>query len=118
MKEIQQNKKLKTAAIVLLAIAIGIFSAGSAFSTTWNDNDAKLMEPREHCSEEFCLDEDLCENELEYDYQILVANKNPLVKWVCKNCGLKQQRAKSAGRPLPGKCPRKKDGGGHSWVKD
>ena len=118
MKEIQKNKKSKTAVIVLFTIMFSVFSAVSAFSTTWNDNDAEMIELREHCSEEFYLDKDLCENELYCDCQILVANKNPLVKWVCTACGQRQQRAKSAGRPAPGKCPRKKNGGGHSWVKD
>ena len=39
------------------------------------------------------------------------------IEWMCRNCGKKELRGKTAGRPQPGKCPRK-NGGPHSWVKN
>ncbi len=116
MKKIQSNNKSKkTAAVILAAIALGVFATDNSVAGTGDNNSEHVYDL---CSEEFCCDEDLCENELDADCQILVANKNPLVKWVCSACGQRQQRAKSAGRPAPGKCPRKKNGAGHSWVRD
>lgn len=116
MKKIQSNNKSKkTAAVILAAIALGVFATDNSVAGTGDNNNEHVYDL---CSEEFCCDEDLCENELDADCQILVANKNPLVKWVCTACGQRQQRAKSQGRPAPGKCPRKKNGAGHSWVRD
>ena len=53
-----------------------------------------------------------CEMSVEYQ------NPNPQVRWICTSCGLRVNRLKSQGRPSPGKCPRKKNGAPHSWVKD
>lgn len=116
MKKIQSdNKSKKTAAVILAAIALGVFATDNSVAGTEGNMNGHVFDI---CSEEFCCDDDLCEHEFDADYQILVANKNPLVKWVCSACGQRQQRAKSAGRPAPGKCPRKKNGAGHSWVRD
>lgn len=37
-------------------------------------------------------------------------------EYMCTYCGRKIIRAASVGRPDPGKCPRKSNGGPHSWV--
>ncbi len=105
-------KKLSTV-ITAFLICAAVFASTTQFDQT----RAECVEPHEHCSEGLACDE-LCQEELGAADRILVANKNPLVKWVCTICGQRQQRAKSAGRPNPGKCPRKKNGGGHSWVRD
>lgn len=105
-------KKLSTV-ITAFLICAAVFASTTQFDQT----RAECVEPHEHCSEGLACDE-LCQEEMDALGQILVANKNPLVKWVCTTCGQRQQRAKSAGRPNPGKCPRKKNGGGHSWVRD
>ena len=105
-------KKFSTV-ITAFLICAAVFASTTQFDQT----RAECVEPHEHCSEGLACDE-LCQEELGAAGQILVANKNPLVKWVCTTCGQRQQRAKSAGRPNPGKCPRKKNGGGHSWVRD
>ena len=105
-------KKLSTA-ITAFLICAAVFASTTQFDQT----RAECVEPHEHCSEGLACDE-LCQEDLGAAGQILVANKNPLVKWVCTTCGQRQQRAKSAGRPNSGKCPRKKNGGGHSWVRD
>ena len=119
MKRIQGNsKRSKAVTIVIVAAALGVFTASSAFGASVSYKNERAVEPHEHYSEVLCCDDDLRENDLDVDCQILVANKNPLVKWVCSACGQRQQRAKSAGRPAPGKCPRKKNGAGHSWVRD
>lgn len=105
-------KKLSTA-ITAFLICAAVFAS----TTQFDQARTECVEPHEHCLEELACDE-LCQEKLGAAGQILVANKNPLVKWVCTTCGQRQQRAKSAGRPNPGKCPRKKNGGGHSWVRD
>lgn len=105
-------KKLSTV-ITTFLICAAVFAS----TTQFDQARAECVEPHEHCAQELACDE-LCQEELGLAGQILVANKNPLVKWVCTTCGQRQQRAKSAGRPNPGKCPRKKNGGGHSWVRD
>lgn len=108
-------KKLSTA-ITAFLICAAVFAS----TTQFDQARAECVEPHEHCSEAQVCDGGMCQCEEEFGVagQILVANKNPLVKWVCTTCGQRQQRAKSAGRPNPGKCPRKKNGGGHSWVRD
>ena len=106
-------KKLSTV-ITAFLICAAVFASTTQFDQTGTG----CVEPHEHCSEELACDEELRQDEGGLAWQILVANKNPLVKWVCTTCGQRQQRAKSAGRPNPGKCPRKKNGGGHSWVRD
>ncbi len=40
------------------------------------------------------------------------------VEYMCSYCGRKTTKAKNQGRPLPGRCPRKKNGGPHSWRKN
>lgn len=40
------------------------------------------------------------------------------VKWICTYCGARMRRSATLGRPNPGVCPRKKNKGPHSWVKD
>ena len=35
--------------------------------------------------------------------------------WMCTKCGKKQST--QSPRPLPGKCPKKSNGGPHTWVK-
>ncbi|MBP5447189.1 MAG: hypothetical protein J6X95_03695 [Treponema sp.] len=105
-------KKTSTAITVFL-ICAAVFASTKQFDQTGTG----CVEPHEHCLQELACDE-LCQDELDASGQILVVNKNPLVKWVCTTCGQRQQRAKNAGRPNPGKCPRKKNGGGHSWVRD
>ena len=105
-------KKISTV-ITAFLICAAFFASTKQFDQV----EAARVEPHEVCLEELACDE-LCQEDLDAADQILVANKNPLVKWVCTTCGQRQQRAKSAGRPNPGKCPRKKNGGGHSWARD
>ena len=38
--------------------------------------------------------------------------------WICTCCGKKTARSASAGRPDPGRCPRKSGDKPHSWVKN
>lgn len=114
-KNQSDNKKTKSAAIIFVAIALVFFTTGNFFAGT-GDNKNECV--HDLGSEEFYCDEDLCENEFDADCQILVANKNPYVKWVCTACGKKVQRPKSMGRPAPDRCRAKKNGGGHSWVRD
>lgn len=38
-----------------------------------------------------------------------------IVEYMCSYCGAKVKLAKGGGRPAPGKCPRKKNGGPHRW---
>lgn len=38
-----------------------------------------------------------------------------MVEYMCSYCGAKAKSVKGGGRPSPGKCPRKKNGGPHSW---
>lgn len=40
------------------------------------------------------------------------------IEYMCSQCGRKEQRGENMGRPMPGKCPRKKNGGPHSWKKN
>ena len=105
-------KKLSTV-ITGFLICAAVFAS----TTQFDQVRAESVEPHEHCSEGLACD-DLRLEELGSAGQILVANKNPSVKWVCTTCGQRQQRFKSQGRPAPGRCPRKKNGGGHSWVRD
>ena len=44
--------------------------------------------------------------------------ENMAIEYMCTHCGKKVNRGDKAGRPAPGKCPRKKNGGPHSWVKN
>ncbi|MBO6177914.1 MAG: hypothetical protein J6M62_12155 [Selenomonadaceae bacterium] len=37
-------------------------------------------------------------------------------EWMCTHCGKKEIRFVSAGRPQPGKCPRKNGDKPHTWV--
>lgn len=37
------------------------------------------------------------------------------IEYMCTYCGKKEKKSENAGRPMPGKCPRK-NGGPHSWV--
>lgn len=38
------------------------------------------------------------------------------VEYMCRYCGKKVTRGSNSGRPMPGVCPRKSNGGPHSWV--
>ena len=40
------------------------------------------------------------------------------IEYMCIYCGKKTMRNESAGRPMPGKCPRKSNGGPHIWRKN
>lgn len=44
--------------------------------------------------------------------------KDMSIEYMCTYCGKRELRGDKAGRPSPGKCPRKKNGGPHSWVKN
>lgn len=78
---------------------------------------AATLQNRQTNEETFTCNEDSHQTELNYTIQ-LVAQNNLSVRWVCTSCGMKQNRLKSSGRPNPGKCPRRKNGEGHTWVKD
>jgi len=103
-------KKLSTAITAFLICAV-VFAS----TTQFNQKRAECVEPHEHCLEDLACDE-LCQEELGAAGQILVANIN--AKWVCTVCGQTVYRPKTAGRPSPGRCWRKKNGGPHSWVRD
>ena len=45
-------------------------------------------------------------------------NTNKKTEYMCSQCGRKEIKLKSMGRPLPGKCPRKTGNKPHSWVKN
>lgn len=38
------------------------------------------------------------------------------IQYMCSYCGKKETRAVAAGRPAPGKCPKKTKDRPHSWV--
>ena len=38
------------------------------------------------------------------------------VEYMCSQCGKKEVKPANAGRPLPGKCPRKQGDKPHTWV--
>ena len=38
------------------------------------------------------------------------------IEYMCSHCGQRVIRAKTIGRPNPGKCPRKKGDKPHTWV--
>ena len=38
-----------------------------------------------------------------------------MVEYMCAYCGTKKILPKKGGRPSPGKCSRKKNGGPHTW---
>lgn len=46
-----------------------------------------------------------------------MANKPNYIEWMCTQCGRKERRSISTGRPMPGTCS-KKNGKPHSWVKN
>ena len=37
------------------------------------------------------------------------------IEYMCSYCGRKMTIGENTGRPLPGVCPRKQNGGPHSW---
>ncbi len=39
-----------------------------------------------------------------------------MIEYMCRFCGQKKMISQSRGRPEPGHCPRKTNGGPHSWV--
>lgn len=45
-----------------------------------------------------------------------MATEYKFIEYMCRWCGTKQLRGKDAGRPRPGKCPRKKGDQPHTWV--
>lgn len=38
------------------------------------------------------------------------------IEYMCTTCGRKEVKSITFGRPAPGTCPRKSNGGPHSWV--
>lgn len=40
------------------------------------------------------------------------------IEWMCTHCGMKMPKGENAGRPNPGKCPKRTDGKPHVWVKN
>lgn len=40
------------------------------------------------------------------------------IEYMCSYCGRKTVKGENFGRPDPGKCPRKTNGGPHSWRKN
>jgi hypothetical protein len=38
------------------------------------------------------------------------------IEYMCRVCGTKKTMTATGGRPLPGKCPKKSNGGPHSWM--
>lgn len=46
-----------------------------------------------------------------------MATKPTRIEWMCTQCGRKDTKSISAGRPMPGSCS-KKNGKPHSWVKN
>lgn len=108
-------KKLSTV-ITAFLICAAVFASTTQFDQTRTES----IEPHVHCLEAQVCDGGMCQCEEEFGVagQVLVANKNPFVRWACTVCGQKVSRHKSQGRPAPGRCPRKKNGAGHSWVRD
>ena len=45
----------------------------------------------------------------------MVMQKTGRKEYMCAWCGKIVLMNRNAGRPQPGKCPRKKNGGPHSW---
>lgn len=45
-----------------------------------------------------------------------MASTNERIEYMCSHCGQMVIRAKSLGRPNPGKCPRKTGNKPHTWV--
>ena len=46
-----------------------------------------------------------------------MAEQKRFVQYMCRYCGAKETKSISFGRPMPGKCPRKKNGGPHLGSK-
>lgn len=40
------------------------------------------------------------------------------IEYMCTYCGRKTIKSTRAGRPEPGRCPRKTNGGPHHWVQN
>ena len=40
------------------------------------------------------------------------------IEWMCTTCGKKEVKSKTGGRPMPGKCPKKKGDRPHTWEKN
>lgn len=38
------------------------------------------------------------------------------IEYMCRYCGAKKARSKNDGKPLPGRCSRKKGDQPHTWV--
>ncbi len=38
------------------------------------------------------------------------------IEYMCRYCGKKSKKAKPQGRPDPGACPKRPNGGPHSWI--
>ncbi len=45
-------------------------------------------------------------------------NKPKNIQFMCTHCGMKVIRGEALGRPSPGRCPKRKDGRPHVWVKN
>ena len=39
-------------------------------------------------------------------------------EYMCTHCGKKENRSENAGRPMPGRCPRRDGNQPHVWVKN
>lgn len=46
----------------------------------------------------------------------MAANKPHVVQYMCTYCGKKESKGVNSGRPMPGKCPRRKGDMPHRWV--
>ena len=45
-----------------------------------------------------------------------MAERTKFIQYMCRYCGKKETKPVSFGRPEPGRCPRKSNGGPHSWA--
>lgn len=47
-----------------------------------------------------------------------ISTKPKIIEWMCTHCGMRVPRGATAGRPLPGKCPKRPNSKPHVWVKN
>lgn len=47
-----------------------------------------------------------------------ISTKPKMIEWMCTHCGMRVPRGATAGRPLPGKCPKRPNNKPHVWVKN
>lgn len=59
---------------------------------------------------------EICKKIIGNGGEIMTAKEGPkYIEYMCSYCGKKSTRPPLAGRPAPGTCPRKANGGPHSW---